>query len=117
MKKLIFAYLVFTILSNTSLYSQQACTDTNAIYTFEYDGKNYAIVKDSMTWNDAVNCSNELGGTLAHIDSQAEQNALWVEFTFSSSLFLCIRRCMFVLVLLKVHLFHTDKLAWEVRCL
>ena len=22
---------------------------TNAIYTFEYDGKNYAIVKDGMT--------------------------------------------------------------------
>ena len=79
MKKLIFACLVFTILSNTSLYSQQACTDTNAIYTFEYDGKNYAIVKDGITWNDATNCTNELGGTLAHIDSQAEQNAIWAE--------------------------------------
>jgi hypothetical protein len=76
MKKFIFACLAFTILSNTSLYSQQACTDTNAIYTFEYDGKNYAIVKDGMTWNNAANCSNELGGMLAHINSQAEQNAI-----------------------------------------
>jgi hypothetical protein len=81
MKKLFYAtfFLSFSFCNN--LISQNLCTDTSAIYIFEYDGKNYGIVKDKMTWTDASACSYQLGGLLARIDDQAEQNAIMAEIS------------------------------------
>ena len=81
MKKLLFSTFILTFTFCQNLISQELCTDTSAIYSFEYDGKNYGIVKDKMIWSDATACSYQLGGTLARIDDQAEQDAIMSEIS------------------------------------
>jgi len=55
------------------------CTDTTALYTFAFNSQNYAIVKDAKDYTNAFLCANELGGYLANINSQEEQDAIWAE--------------------------------------
>jgi hypothetical protein len=79
MKNLSACLLICAYIFNSPLFSQQLCTDTTALYTFEYNGNDYAIVKDQMTWDDAQSCSFQLGGALVNIDTQEEQDAIWSE--------------------------------------
>lgn len=75
MKKLI---LISSLFICYPLFSQELC-DTTDMYTFDYNGKSYAIVKDKKGWNHALFCAHELGGTLAIINNQEEQDAIWAE--------------------------------------
>ena len=75
MKKLI---LISSLFICYPLFSQELC-DTTDMYTFDYNGKSYAIVKDKKVWNHALFCAHELGGTLAIINNQEEQDAIWAE--------------------------------------
>ncbi|MGC6470319.1 MAG: T9SS type A sorting domain-containing protein [Flavobacteriales bacterium] len=67
------------LLLSTSLISQNLCTDTSNFFTFQFNNSDYTIVKDGKSWSDAMACANQLGGVLAQIDSQEEQDAIWYE--------------------------------------
>ncbi len=48
-------------------------------YNFEYDGKDYQIVKDLKTWEDAAADAVSKGGYLVEINDQNEQDAIYDE--------------------------------------
>ena len=78
MKKLLFG-LGLSLLSFSIIAQTELCTDTSNLYVFQHNNKNYAIVKDAKSWTDAIACANQLGGLLAIIDNQEEQDAIWAE--------------------------------------
>ncbi len=53
------------------------CVDDANVYSFEYNGKNYEIVKETKTWTAAAACAVERGGILAEINDANEQNAIF----------------------------------------
>ena len=55
----------------------ELCTDSTALFYFQYDNKSYAIAKEAKNWADALACAYEFGGSLAKINSQEEQDAIW----------------------------------------
>lgn len=57
--------------------SQCISDSTASVIAFTYDGKVYEIVKENLRWGEAAACAVERGGTLAEIDSQAEQDTIW----------------------------------------
>jgi len=65
------------ILSFQLSYGQCITDSTANVIAFTYDGKVYEIVKENLRWGEAAACALERGGTLAEIDSQAEQDTIW----------------------------------------
>lgn len=62
------------------------CADSLNIYTFEYNGHFYEVVKEGKTWNQAAECAVERGGYLAEINDEEEQNAIFVELTANADI-------------------------------
>ena len=58
---------------------ESACTNITNLYSFDYDGRTYHIIKDVKNWVDAAACAVERGGQLARINDVAEQTAIWSE--------------------------------------
>jgi len=80
---------IFTSLIIFCLISSQAfaqCADPENIYSFDYGGKTYEVVKENQTWEDAAACAVERGGTLARIDDESEQNAIFDELNNNASI-------------------------------
>ncbi len=73
MKKFILLGIALTLVFNG--FSQ--CADLSNIYQFEYNGKNYEVVKEELSWDDAAACSKERGGYLVQINKKAEQDAIF----------------------------------------
>ena len=71
--------LVLLIIISTSQVAQSQCSPkaTN-IYSFTYSGNNYEIIKEKLNWIDASACAVNRGGKLAEINSQAEQDTLFL---------------------------------------
>lgn len=79
--KLFYLFGLFMGLS-TIVYSQCVIVE-DSIYSFEYNGISYELVKEPLSWLDAVSCAIERGGILAEIESQEEQDTI---FSIISSL-------------------------------
>jgi hypothetical protein len=62
-----------------SLKANAQCADTSNIYSFQYNGANYEVVKENKTWTDAAACAVERGGFLSEINDQMEQDAVYDE--------------------------------------
>jgi hypothetical protein len=46
-------------------------------YEFEYNGKNYVVVKEKMSWKQAAQHAKSMNGSLVEINDQGEQDAVW----------------------------------------
>ena len=57
------------------------CANTENIYSFNYAGHTYEVVKENKTWNDATACAVERGGYLTEINTEAEQNTIFNEIS------------------------------------
>ncbi|WP_343642295.1 C-type lectin domain-containing protein [Chryseobacterium sp.] len=57
-------------------YSQQFA-NLNNISTFSYNGKEYEIIRELKTWENAAACAKQRGGYLVEINSADEQNAVY----------------------------------------
>ena len=55
------------------------CTNITNLYSFNYNGKTYEVIKDTKNWADAAACAVERGGELTRINDTAEQTAIWNE--------------------------------------
>lgn len=73
-KKINFLYIIII----SSSVSSQCFNDAN-VYSFEYEGKTYRLVKEKKTWVAAASCAVEKGGYLAEINSSSEQDAIFNE--------------------------------------
>ena len=49
----------------------------NSAFTFEFEGHTYQIVNQLFFWEEAADCARSLGGYLAEINSQAEQDTIY----------------------------------------
>ena len=76
--------VIILLLNFANGYSQ--CANSNNIYSFNYDNHSYKIVKEIKNWVDAANCSVELNGYLLEINSQEEQDAVFLETTDNSGI-------------------------------
>lgn len=70
---------LFTLLLGMFIasYGISQCADQANIYSFQYNGKNYEIVKEKQNWSDAAACDVERGGYLIEIDDANEQSAIY----------------------------------------
>ena len=62
------------------------CAEELNIYSFEYNGHLYEVVKENKSWTDASNCAVSRGGYLAEINDEAEQTAIFNELTANSDI-------------------------------
>ncbi|WP_346986397.1 T9SS type A sorting domain-containing protein [Chryseobacterium sp. POE27] len=53
------------------------CANPANVYSFNYNGKTYQVVKEKKNWIDAAACAVEKGGFLAEINDQNEQDAVF----------------------------------------
>jgi len=76
-------YLILITLGLCSFRSAHAQCDINPflIRSFEFNGANYEIILENRNWQDAANCAASRGGKLVEINSQAEQDAVFMEIT------------------------------------
>ena len=82
MKKILFttSFLINTLL----VFSQ--CFDNANVYSFDYNGHSYKIVKENKNWEDASNCAVLEGGYLTEIGDLAEQNTVFLEVTNNANI-------------------------------
>ncbi len=61
--------------SGFSLFAQ--CVEEEDVYSFEFEGHFYEVIRSEKTWADAASCAVERGGILAEINSQSEQDTIY----------------------------------------
>lgn len=70
-----------TILSLSTLIAistvNAQCVDEANVFEFTFDGKTYELIKENKSWSDAAACAVERGGTLARVDTEEENTALF----------------------------------------
>lgn len=77
-KKLLLLKAVFAILFSVGhIQINGQCANPANVYSFNYNGKTYQVVKEKKNWIDAAACAVEKGGFLAEINDQNEQNAVF----------------------------------------
>lgn len=57
----------------------QTCAGASDIYSFNYDGHTYEVVKENKNWTDAAACAVARKGYLAEINDAAENAAIFDE--------------------------------------
>ncbi len=57
----------------------QDCASSENMVSLNLLGVDYEIVKENLSWSEAAACAVELGGHLAEIGSQAEQDGLFAQ--------------------------------------
>ena len=62
-----------------SAYGQ--CADESNVYSFEYDGRTYEVVKENKNWVKAAACAVEREGFLAEIIDADEQSAIFSQLS------------------------------------
>ena len=70
----------------TNCYAIGQCANDSNIYSFNYNGKTYEIVKENKTWIDAAACAVERGGFLTEINDQAENDAIFTELDSNANI-------------------------------
>ena len=75
--------LFFALLGLFALQPANAQCNINPflIHSFEFNGANYQIVLENRNWQDAAACAASRGGKLAEINSQEEQDAIFLAIT------------------------------------
>ncbi|MFT5780149.1 MAG: hypothetical protein ACI837_003110 [Crocinitomicaceae bacterium] len=74
---------IFLLLSNLG-FSQ--CVDTSNIYSFDYNGHSYDVVKENKEWTEASSCAVILGGYLAEINDSLEQDEIFSQLTTNAGI-------------------------------
>lgn len=62
------------------------CAREENIHSFSFDGKDYDLIMENKSWTDAAACAKEMGGYLARIDDNLENNAIYEEIMAVSSI-------------------------------
>ena len=74
-RKIITLIFLALLIENAAL--AQDCANPGNIYSFNFNGKNYEVVKEMKTWENAAACAVERGGYLVEINDEAEQAAVF----------------------------------------
>lgn len=63
------------------LSSGQQCANSSNAFSFQYDNRDYEVISEMKSWNQAVACAASQGGKLVEINSQAEQDTVYSAIT------------------------------------
>ena len=87
MKELLDMKKLLLIMGVVSLHfdSLAQCANLNNIYSFTANGKRYELVRENRTWALAASCAVARGGYLAHIESAAENTAIFNALSSSAA--------------------------------
>lgn len=78
MKNKLGSVLVLLALIGDSIASYSQCvTSEGNVHAFTYNGTNYEIVLENLTWTAAAACAVERGGYLAEINTQEENDTIF----------------------------------------
>lgn len=77
--KTISSFLIALGLCCISAIHAQCDISPFIIRSFEFNGSNYEIILENRNWQNAANCAASRGGKLLEINSQAEQDAVFME--------------------------------------
>lgn len=73
-------YLSLSLLFTASCFSVFGqCADPTNVHSFNYNGTNYDLVRENVSWADAAACAVNQGGHLAEINDANENVALFAE--------------------------------------
>ena len=78
--------IVTIVLVTLNHNSTAQCANTHNIYSFEYDGRTYEVIKENKTWIEAVACAVERGGKLAEINDVNEQNEIQTQVILNAGI-------------------------------
>jgi hypothetical protein len=76
MKKRNTVFILSALLCGTAVLGQ-SFANQEYIYTFNYNGKIYEVIKEMKTWENSSLCAVEQGGYLIEIDDETEEAAVF----------------------------------------
>lgn len=89
MRKIILYTSLLAIVScGKTAEMEEESVEGSSVYAFSFDGTSYEIVKENKTWTDAVSFAVARGGYLSEINSEEEQNAVFLELTTKAGIVL-----------------------------
>lgn len=80
--------ITYTVTAEDGSSIDYIVTITSSVSSFAYGGKNYAVIKENKTWQDAVSFAVDRGGYLVEINGFGEQNAIYSELEQIPSIFI-----------------------------
>ena len=77
MKNYFYSIFFILLFASFQMDASAQCANSSNIYTFNFNGHSYQIVKEMKSWANAAACAVEKGGYLVQIGSQAEQDTIY----------------------------------------
>ena len=62
------------------------CADEGDVYSFNFNGHFYEVIRSLKTWANAASCAVERGGSLAEINTQAEQDTIYMSIIHGAAI-------------------------------
>lgn len=81
----LYTYILLFLCINI-YYVNAQCANTANIYSFDYNGHTYEVVKENKSWTDAVACAVARGGYLAEITDAAENMAIYNQLSSNAGI-------------------------------
>jgi hypothetical protein len=57
------------------------CASPANVYSFDFAGHTYKIIKEKQSWTDAASCATNMGGKLAEITTKAENDTIFAHLS------------------------------------
>ena len=81
----LYTYVLVFFCINMYYVNAQTCAGASDIYSFNYNGHTYEVVKENKNWTDAAACAVARKGYLAEINDAAENAAIFNALTSASA--------------------------------
>ena len=81
----LYTYILLFLSINMYYVNAQTCAGASDIYSFNYNGHNYLVVKEKKSWMDAAACAVARKGYLAEINDAAENAAIFNALTSTNA--------------------------------
>ncbi len=78
--------LLILLFLNLQHTQAQCPDDATKLYSFDYNGHTYEVIKENKSWTVAAACAKTRGGYLAHIDSAAENTEIFNQLSNSAGI-------------------------------
>jgi len=88
--------ITYTVTAEDGSSFDYIVTVTSSVFSFDYGGKNYEVIKENKTWQDAVSFAVDRGGYLVEINSLEEQDAIYSELDQNASIIIANTRNRFL---------------------
>jgi len=81
----LYTYILLFLCINMYYVNAQTCAGASDIYSFNYNGHTYEVVKEKKSWTAASTCAVARSGYLAEINDANENTAIFNELTSANA--------------------------------